>query len=382
LASGGDSRTSPRLNYRAANRRFANRPYQRVNMGLTPKVSAIIPARNEEANIARVVRSLAGQPEVLEILVVDDHSEDRTGEILAGLSSEIPRLRTLRVESLPDGWMGKTHAVAEGARTATGDWLLFTDADTEHLPGSLANLLQRAEAEHADLLSVSPGQETPTWWEKSVIPVVYAKLSGLFRFEDVSDPNSPVAAANGQFLLIRREAYERMGGHAAVKSEILEDVELARRVKSVGGNLIFLPGAEWVRTRMYRNFGDMWRGWSKNLYLLYGGNVRRMLGSVAFLWLLDVLPALAFVAACLWLAMGEGRAVAIMAAIGCFLLALGRQWGYARTLAHIGFDPGLSGYQVMGALLVGVLILESARAHRAGGRIEWKGRYYATKGKR
>jgi chlorobactene glucosyltransferase len=355
---------------------------KRMNASLQERVSVIIPARNEEGNIARVVRSVARQQGIREILVVDDQSEDRTPEILAGLKSEIPRLRTLRVESLPEGWLGKTHAVAEGARAATGDWLLFTDADTEHLAGSLAELMERAEGEHADLLSVSPGQETPTWWEKSVIPLVYVELSRLFRFEDVSDPKSPAAAANGQYLLIRREVYERSGGHEAVKSEILEDVELARRIKSLGGRLIFLPGARWVRTRMYHCFGDMWRGWSKNLYLLHAGNLRRMLASVVSLWLLDVLPVLGFVAACLWVIGGQTSVGATLTAIGFFLVALGRQWNYRRALARLGFDPALASYQVIGATLVGGLVLDSARAHRATGRIEWKGRHYATRGKR
>jgi chlorobactene glucosyltransferase len=354
---------------------------ERMDASLQERVSVIIPARNEEANIARVVRSLARQQGIREILVVDDQSGDRTPEILAGLKREIPRLRTLNVGSLPEGWLGKTYAVAEGARAATGDWLLFTDADTEHLSGSLAELVERAEGERADLLSVSPGQETPTWWEKSVIPLVYVKLSRLFRFEDVSDPKSPAAAANGQYLLIRREVYERSGGHEAVKSEILEDVELARRIKSLGGRLIFLPGAHWVRTRMYHSFGDMWRGWSKNLYLLYAGNLRRMLATVVSLWLFDVLPVVGFVAACLWVVVGQAGVGATLMAIGFFLGALGRQWNYRRALARLGFDPALASYQAIGAMLVGGLVLNSARAHRGTGRIEWKGRYYATKGK-
>jgi chlorobactene glucosyltransferase len=352
-----------------------------MNASLQEQVSVIIPARNEEANIARVVGSLATQRGVREILVVDDQSEDRTAEILAALEGEIPCLRTLRVEALPEGWLGKTHAMSEGARAATGEWLLFTDADTEHLPGSLAPLVERAESERADLLSISPGQETPTWWEKSVIPRVYVNLSRLFRFEDVSDPKSPAAAANGQYLLVRREIYERSGGHAAVKSEILEDVALARRIKSLGGKLIFLPGARWVRTRMYRTFGDMWQGWSKNLYLLYGGNPGRMLGSVMALWLLDVLPVFVMIAACLWIALGQGGVPALTVAMAFFLVALWRQWNYAEALAGLGFDPGLASYQVTGSLLVGVLMLNSWRVHRAAGRIEWKGRQYATKGK-
>src|ERR1017187_2573670 len=278
------------------------------------RVSAIIPARNEEVNVARVVRSLANQPGLREILVVDDQSADRTAEILTALKLEIPLLRTLRVESLPDGWMGKTYAVAQGARAATGDWLLFTDADTEHLGGSLAELLQRAEDEHADLLSLSPGQETPTWWEKSVIPFVFVKLASLFRFEEVSDPQSPAAAANGQYLLVRREIYQRSGGHEAVKSAILEDVELARRIKVLGGKLLFLPGARWVRTRMYQSFGEMWQGWTKNLYLLYGGNVPKKLTTVASLWLLDAFPELAFVGICFVVASGRAGSVAVLTA--------------------------------------------------------------------
>jgi chlorobactene glucosyltransferase len=354
---------------------------KRMNASLQERVSVIVPARNEEANIARVVRSLARQQGIQEILVVDDQSEDRTQEILTGLGTEIPRLRTLCVESLPEGWLGQTHAAAEGARAATGDWLLFTDADTEHLSGSLVELLERAESERADLLSVSPGQETPTWWEKSVIPLIYVKLSRLFRFEEVSDPKSPAAAANGQYLLIRREIYERSGGHEAVKAEILEDVELARRVKSLGGKLIFLPGTRWVRTRMYHSLGDMWRGWSKNLYLLYSGNLPRMLASVASLWLLDVLPAVGFVAACFWVIVGQARLSATLAAIGFFLVLLGRQWNYRSALGRLGFAPALASYQAIGALLVGGLLLNSARVHRAAGRIEWKGRYYPTRGK-
>ena len=345
------------------------------------RVSVIIPARNEAANIARVVRSLAQQQDIGEILVVDDQSTDRTGEILAGLQVEIPLLRTLRVESLPEGWLGKTHAAAQGARAATGDWLLFTDADTEHLAGSLAELLQRAEDERADLLSVSPGQETPTWWEKSVIPCVYVKLASLFRFEEVSDPHSPAAAANGQYLLVRREIYERSGGHAAVKSEILEDVELARRIKALGGKLLFLPGAQWVRTRMYHTYREMRQGWTKNLYLLYGGNLSRMWAAVASLWLLDVLPVLAFVAACLWVAFGRAGSVVTLMAAGLCFLALAREWNYGRALARLGFDPVLASYQPIGAALLGALMLGSWRAHRSMGSIEWKGRHYATKGK-
>jgi chlorobactene glucosyltransferase len=181
-------------------------------------VSVIVPARNEEANIERAVRSLAVQAGRGEILVVDDQSQDHTREILERLQWEIAALRVLRIESLPEGWLGKNYAVATAAKQAKGDWLLLTDADVEHQPGSLVTLLERAKAEQADMLSVSPGQETPTWWEKAVIPLVYVQLAKLYRFDEVSDPSSTAAAANGQYILIRREVYERVGGHQAVRS--------------------------------------------------------------------------------------------------------------------------------------------------------------------
>ena len=343
-------------------------------------VTAIIPARNEEANIARVVRSVAAQEGILEILVVDDQSQDRTGEILNGLKAEIPALRTVRIDSLPEGWTGKSYAVTAAARMAAGEWLLFTDADTEHLPGSLAALLERAESEGADLLSVSPGQRTPTWWEKAVIPLVYVHLAGLYRFEDVSNPHSPAAAANGQYVLIRREAYERAGGHEAVRGEILEDVELARRVKASGGRLLFLPGAAWVQTRMYQSFFDMWRGWTKNLYLLYAMSLTRMFRTVLEVWLIDVLPTAGFLVLCALVALGRGGVATILATVGCFVIAVLRQWRYSQALDRIGFEPRLASFQVLGAGLFGLLLLSSVRAYCWGGKVEWKGREYPTQG--
>jgi len=342
-------------------------------------VSVVIPARNEEVNIARVVNSLAGQEGVREILVVDDQSADRTGEILKSLEAQFTSLRSLRIDSLPKGWNGKTYALATGARQTSGEWLLFTDADTEHRPGSLAALLEVAEQKRADLLSLSPGQETPTWWEKAVIPFVYVRLSKLYRFEEVSDPASPAAAANGQFLLIRRGIYQRVGGHEAVRGALLEDVELARRVKAAGGRLVFLPGAPWVRTRMYATFTEMWRGWTKNLYLLYGADLGRIVVGCGETLTFDVLPTPAFLVLCLWIAAGQGSAAIALAAVALFLLALFRQWSYGRALGRLGFDTRPAAFQAPGALLFSLMLLNSVWAYRMAGRVEWKGREYSTK---
>ena len=242
-----------------------------------------MPARNEERTIGRSVASLAEQPEIREIIVVNDQSSDGTGEILRRLAAEQPKLRVVDAGPLPAGWVGKNHAAWLGAGKATCDWLLFTDADAVHLPGSTARALADAESSGAALVSYSPGQEMHTWWERAVIPFVFCRLSQLYSFAAVNDPESPAAAANGQYLLIRRSAYDKIGGHAAVREEVLEDVALARLAKSAGIRLHFAPGDQICRVRMYATFGDMWEGWSKNLLPLIawsGQRVTRELFSV------------------------------------------------------------------------------------------------------
>lgn len=339
-------------------------------------VSVIIPARNEETNIERVVRSIAPQRHVREMIVVDDASTDRTPEILTGLCREVPLLRTIRLDALPEGWTGKSHAAAAGAKEASGEWLLFTDADTEHLPGSLEAMLRRATEANAGLLSLSPGQQTLTWWERSIIPYVFVQLARIFPFEEVSDPASQRAAANGQYLLVRRSVYNEVGGFEAVRGEILDDVALARLVKRRGGRLIFLPGAEWVRTRMYTSFRSMWQGWSKNLYLLYDSKLWPVAKALAAALCLDVLVPLGFVILALLVALVGVTGWMFLGALLCFAGALLRQWNYERSLIRLGFDPRLDVYQFSGAGLFVLLLLNSVRAHRLAGGVRWKGREY------
>ena len=345
--------------------------------GREDRVSALIPARNEAATIARAVRSIAAQPEVSEIIVVDDHSEDETAEILESLREEIPRLRTLRVGHPPPGWTGKSNALTAAAREATGNWLLFADADTDHRAGSVAEVLERARSEHADMISLSPGQETLTWWEKAVIPFAFVELARRFRFSDVNDPNSEAAAANGQYIMVRRAAYEAAGGHEALHSEILEDVALARRLKSAGRRIVFLPGAQWVTTRMYRSFDALWLGWRKNLYLLWDRSPADVLADFARAWFLYVAPPIGCV---LGLGAGAAGGGADFAAFGVVCLAaagVGR-YLYSRALERIGFAPGLANYLIPGAALFSLMLIDSMVAHRWLGSVTWKGREYST----
>lgn len=324
-------------------------------------VTAIVPARNEEKVIAACVESLEQQPEVGEILVVNDQSADRTADIVRGLTEEIPNLRLLQTEELPPGWVGKNNAVWIAAREAKSDWLLFTDADAELAPGAVRRALEIAEEKRAALVSFSPQQVTETWYEKSLIPFVYCRLAKYFSFDTVNDPASPVAAANGQFLMIRREAYQALGGHASVAGEVLEDVALARRAKAAGQTIWFGSGKGIVRARMYRSFEAMCEGWTKNLYQLLGGRP-----AAVYRELLSVVPWVPLVL----LVLGMWLPLALLAGLG---LLLARHAAYGTSLASNHFRLTYILYYVPGVTLYAAVLWTSYRAH-ARGKVAWKGR--------
>ncbi|HVP64558.1 MAG TPA: glycosyltransferase family 2 protein, partial [candidate division Zixibacteria bacterium] len=267
-------------------------------------VSVIVPARNEEANLERCLRTLVTQAGVqFEIVVVDDGSTDGTRKIAESFTrikrcpgvatGDLSEVRVIDAPALPLGWTGKCNALVEGVRHSRGEWLLFTDADTEHLPGSLTAALKEVQQAKAAMLSYSPEQKLTGFTQKLVMPVIFGELATTYRPREVSNPSSAVAAANGQYILIRRNVYDKVGGHAAVHSELLEDVALARNVKRSGARIVFRLGTGRVRAYMYRNAAEMEQGWTKNLALLFPNahNLasRRMLEFVALL----VLPLLA-----------------------------------------------------------------------------------------
>ena len=338
-------------------------------------VSAIIPARNEEASIARAVESVAAQPEVDELIVVNDQSADHTVEILSDLSSRIPKLRVLATDALPAGWTGKNYALSIGAAAAAGDWLLFTDADTFHLPGSTARALADAKEHEAALVSYSPEQELETFWERALIPFVYWRLSKKYQFHRISDPSLPDAAANGQFLLIRSEAYREVGEHAAIAGEVLDDVALARRTKSHGGGIYFAPGVGIVRTRMYRSFPTMWEGWTKNLYPLVAGTKASLVAELraVFPWL-EVI-----VLAAVWAYLRERYGIsALFLPLVALIALLRRKLEYAVEFRRNLFPAAYVQYYVMGVCLYTAALLASWWKNTHGVRI-WKGRTYPAR---
>jgi len=328
-------------------------------------VTAIVPARNEEAVIAACIASLANQPEIAEILVVNDQSTDWTASVVSGLMEKIPNLRLLESGELPDGWVGKNHALWVGVQQAKCAWLLFTDADAEHERDSVSHALQIANEQGAALVSFSPEQITETWYEKALIPFIYLRLARRFSYENVNDPSSTAAAANGQFLMMRRDIYDAIGGHAGVAGEVLEDVALALRVKAAGHRISFGSGKGIVRVRMYRSFQAMWQGWKKNLYRLMGGTpwavFREMESSLPWIPLVVIALGLKF---------------PFLFFVGVLLL-IARQTSYGLDLARNQYPFSFIFYYVPAvALYVGVL-WASYRSH-LNGTIQWKGREYSV----
>jgi glycosyltransferase involved in cell wall biosynthesis len=336
---------------------------------ISPRISAIVPARDEEAVIASCVESLAQQPEFAEILVVNDQSSDRTAEIVRTLIPQYPQVHLLETAGLPPGWVGKNNAVWLGAQRATGDWLLFTDADALHEKDSAAQALKIAAQSQAALVSFSPEQIMNTWYEKALIPFVYGRLNRNFSFDEINDPHNAAAAANGQFILIRRDAYNAVGGHASIAGEVLEDVALARLVKNAGYPIWFGSGKGFVRVRMYRSFSAMWAGWKKNLYQLEGGNpaevYKQLLAESAFL-----LGPLVLILLVIY----KWHRLDFPIFLGLFFFLLTHLMHY-QALRRNHFCAAFTAYLIPGSLLYTAVLWASYRSHSRG-KLEWKGREY------
>jgi glycosyltransferase involved in cell wall biosynthesis len=334
-------------------------------MNTCTRVAAIVPARNEEVSIAACITSLAAQPEIVEIIAINDQSSDRTGEILRDLARNISHLHLIDAGAPPSGWVGKNHAVSLGAHQANSPWLLFTDADAVLLEGAIAKAIALATEKDASLISFSPEQELRSWYERVLIPFVYLRLVQRFSFDEVNDPSSKAAAANGQFLLIQREAYDAVGGHAAIHGSVLEDVALARRVKSAGLRIWFASGLGVVRVRMYRSFSAMWEGWKKNLFQLMGGTTGSVFAEFesAFPWMILVI-----------LVIGIKLPVAMFAGV---ILLLLRQVSYGMALSRNHFPFKYIIYYLPAIFLYAGVLWASHESY-ARGKVTWKGREYSV----
>ena len=246
-----------------------------------PLVSIVIPARNEAHNIRRCVESaLASSYPRLEVIVVDDHSTDGTGEIVAAMAARDARLRVLIPDPLPADWFGKQWACAAGAATARGELLGFFDADTWQAPELVTRVVHAMTSRRSDLLSVAGTQELGSFWERMVQPQIFTIMLQRFGGTELVNRSRYASQkiANGQCLWVRRAAYDEMGGHAAVRHEVAEDLALAQHFFRAGRTVSLVLGLDQLSTRMYTSFAELVEGWGKNIYA--GGRKAMPLGAV------------------------------------------------------------------------------------------------------
>lgn len=341
-----------------------------------PKVTVIIPARDESRNIERCLRSVmrTTYPDV-EILVVDDHSTDATGEIARRVGSGDPRVRVLVPPPLPPGWFGKSWACWTGAGAARGDLLLFTDADTTHAPDLLVRLINATRREGADLISVGGRQEVGSFWERLLQPLVFAMLLARYGGTNEVTRSRRVAdkIANGQCILVDRRAYDAVGGHEAVRDKVAEDLMLAQRFFAAGRHVALVIGLDQLSTRMYTSLGDLVRGWRKNIFaggadaVPFGAFGRWIILPVMLVlpWVLMLLPP---VIAGLSVAGAIGLSPIPALAATAVIAAL-----WAIVYGTFELSPGYALLYPLGAFVMLYIIVSAIARGRSVG---WKGRQY------
>jgi len=350
-------------------------------------VSVIIPARNEARSLAVTIESLLRQEGVeLEVLIIDDHSVDETPAIVQRFAAIDPRVRLLPAPPLPDGWCGKPHAQAHGAVHAAHGLLLFADADVRFKPSAVASAVAELEQRRVDLVTLLPAAELHSFWERAVQPVMASIIFYSVSFDKVNDPADPQSVGVGAFLLVRRVIYDAAGGHTAIRDRIVDDYALAQSVKRAGGRLWLADGRDLIAIRMYHSLGEIWRGWSKNLYeglrlpvwLPIGKRdhylledrplivLGLLLGHLAATF---VLPAIVPVWAILTSA-GPSMLTTALALFAAFLA------GWASLCHRVGLRREWAVALPAGAAVVAAIAINSAWRARAGGGLVWRGRQY------
>lgn len=341
-------------------------------LGHAPFVSVLIPARNEADKIGACLSGLANQDYPrYEVLILDDGSNDGTEAIARQWSLSRPEFQVFTGQPLPSGWVGKAFACHQLASRAQGELLLFVDADTLHHRQSIRSSVAAMEATGAGLLSVIPHQVMSTFWERLILPLLHFNTFCYLPFPLVWGTRNPkLAMANGQCMLFRRQAYEAVGGHASVRSALVEDVWLARRVKSHGFTLRVMDGAKLVSCRMYSSLREIWDGFSKNLFAGFQYSLPLMVAVILFNMLTSVAPFVELGLQLSGVTLGSRVTTLALIQIAVIVgiriaLALRFQMRLPHTLLH----------PLAILVFIGIAV-NSCRWVLIGGGSRWKGRRY------
>jgi chlorobactene glucosyltransferase len=363
---------------RAWRERAALRPLRPIETPLAPNaasVDVIVPARDEAHNIGKCLECLCAQsylPERLRIIVVDDGSGDGTDRIVGAFAKHDVRVSLLRSGPLQRGWTGKTQACWRGAALPSdSEWLCFIDADMRAEPSLIASAV--AEADRGiDLLSLTPRHRLVSFAERLMIPCGLYLLGFRQNLTSIRARGTADANVTGQFMLIRRAAYRRLGGHASVSGAICEDLELARLTKRSGFSLVLMDGSQLLSTRMYSGWTTLWPGFAKNILETFGG-VRSTLvtaaAAVIVSWAVVILPAVDY----------AGRGVSLEGSLAFALTLVAAACAVGFHVAGAAYFDVPLWYGLLfpaGYTLGGIIALDGLRL-RAAGRVPWKGRVYA-----
>jgi chlorobactene glucosyltransferase len=341
--------------------------------GPLPYLSIVVPARNEARSIERCVRSLLAQCWVdFQLIVVDDCSTDETPAILARLAAEDGRLQVVAGKPLPEGWVGKPWALHQGTRAARGSWLLLTDSDSAHAPEGAASALWFALQVRVDALSIATYQELVGLAEQMLLPSILSLiLFATGSFGELNDPKRPKRAlANGQYMLLSRKALDGLGGFAALRGAIAEDLEFARRLKADGRfRLILAAGESLASVRMYRSLSEIWAGFAKNVFVGARGSLPSLLLGAAYLFATSLGPPVLCARA-----LARGRfpeACEAASATLCTMAAASWAIGRMRHPRRLGIC------QPVGTSFLAAIVLYATARILGGFGVVWRGRRYS-----
>ena len=339
-------------------------PMLKKSVGLqnSPRVSVLIPARNEETNVGACIKGFLSQNyNNFKIYVLDDQSTDRTGAIIKKLGEQHPEVQAIHGKPLPAGWNGKNWACSQLSQHADGEILIFTDADNRPAPDAIANTVAYMQQLELGFFSAFPEKVTVTLGEKLVVPVVDMFVyAGLPLWLTYFSRFPSLAAASGLWIAFTREAYQRVGGHQAVANQIVEDVELSRLAKKRGIKILTSAGTREVSCRMYHSFSEVWNGFSKNLFGLVSYKTIPFFSLVFSLFTICVLPYIA-----VWFAPLRGPAIGAIVVNMVIRTVLALKYRYPFFTSII-----LHPFGVLLTLLIGINSFYQVRS----GRLQWKGR--------
>ena len=334
-----------------------------------PCVSILVPARNEEQNIAACVVSLLAQnyPD-FEMIVLDDDSTDRTWDILKALATKGKRLKVIKGKPLPQGWIGKHWACYQLAQAAKGKLLLFTDADTRHHPSTLRQAVAALQAENADFLTALPKEETKTLGEKLTIPIMAFGISSFLPVKLAHRSAWPVLSITvGQFMLLRRKAYEEIGGYKSVRQRVLDDVALGRRIKAHGLQWRIVDASNYISCRMYSSMQEIYNGFGKCLFEMFGKNIFLYIPIWTWFSLVFIFPVVVLGLALSGANVSEAMVILALITVGCSLIL----WG----MSHLRFRyPIYLTFLYPVSVFLWVLMAMRSMIITITGQITWKGR--------